>query len=143
MLKLSKKSEYGIMAMQYLAENQGGLITAKEIADNLELSFEFLAKTLQHLKREGLVNTIQGMKGGYELNIDPNATSLMTIITALESHPEIVECTLEEHNSCSRFEFCSIRNPMMLLQKKVDKVFKETYLSEFIRNKPVELTIPK
>ena len=80
---------------------------------------------------------------GYELNIDAHTTSLMTIITALESHPEIVECTLEEHNSCSRFEFCSIRNPMMLLQKKVDKVFKETYLSEFIRNKPVELTIPK
>lgn len=141
MLKLSKKSEYGILAMQYLAENHSGLKTAKEMAEELDISFEFLAKTLQHLKREGLVSTIQGMKGGYELNIDPDKTSLMTIISALEKHIEIVECTDEEHNNCERKEFCSIRHPMLLLQKKIENVFNETYLSEFVRNKPVELTL--
>lgn len=141
MLKLSKKSEYGILAMQFLAENPKELVTAKEMSEKLELSFEFLAKTLQHLKREGLVNTIQGMKGGYELNVDPNNTSLMTIISTLEKHPEIVECSDEDHNNCDRKEFCTIRHPMMVLQKKIDEIFNETYLSEFIRNKPVELTI--
>lgn len=143
MLKLSKKSEYGIMAMQYLAENPKGLFTAKEMSDDLDLSFEFLAKTLQHLKKKGLVNTIQGMKGGYELNVDPKETSLLTIIAALENHPEIVECSHDPNHSCSRIDFCSIRSPMMILQKKVEKVFYETYLSEFVRNKPVELTISK
>lgn len=127
--------------MQFLAENPKELVTAKEMSEKLELSFEFLAKTLQHLKREGLVNTIQGMKGGYELNVDPNNTSLMTIISTLEKHPEIVECSDEDHNNCDRKEFCTIRHPMMVLQKKIDEIFNETYLSEFIRNKPVELTI--
>lgn len=143
MLKLSKKSEYGILAMQYLAENRSELITAKEMSDKLELSFEFLAKTLQHLKREGLLKTIQGMKGGYELNVDPKNTSLMTIISALEKHPEIVECSHDDHNNCERKEFCTIRNPMLILQKKIDQIFNETYLTEFIRNKPIELTLMK
>lgn len=141
MLKLSKKCEYGILAMQFLAENPNGLKTAKEMAEELDLSFEFLAKTLQHLKREGLVNTIQGMKGGYELNVKPEETTLMMIISTLEKHPEIVECSDEDHNNCDRKDFCSIRHPMMILQKKIDKVFNETYLSEFIRNKPVELSL--
>ncbi len=127
--------------MQFLAENQSGLKTAKEMAEELDLSFEFLAKTLQHLKREGLVNTIQGMKGGYELNVVPEQTSLMMIISTLEKHPEIVECADDDHNNCERRDYCSIRHPMMILQKKIDKVFNETYLSEFIRNKPVELSL--
>ena len=141
MLKLSKKTEYGILAMQYLAENHSGIKTAKEMAEELEISFEFLAKTLQHLKREGLVNTIQGMKGGYVLNVDPETTSLMSIISVLENHPEIVECTDDDHNNCERKDFCSIRHPMLILQKKIDKIFDETFLSEFVRNKPVELNL--
>lgn len=142
MLRLSKKIEYGILSMQYLAANKDELVTAKKMAEDLQVSFEFLAKTLQTLKREGLVNTIQGMRGGYALSKNAEEISLMDIIVALEKYPEIVECGPEsDHDNCDRKDFCTIRHPMMIIQEKIDKIFKNTYLSEFTGDKKiVELT---
>lgn len=131
MLRLSKKVEYGILALQYLAENEDSLKTAKEMAEELNISFEFLAKTLQTLKRKGLVSTIQGMKGGYTLNNSPDQISLMEIISSLESHPEIVECA--NSDNCEREEYCSIKSPMHVIQKKINHIFTEMTLSEFLR----------
>lgn len=144
MLRLSKKVEYGILSMQYLAENQNKLNTAKEISEGMNLSFEFLAKTLQTLKKNGLVNTIQGMKGGYELMDSPDKISLMDIIKALEKHPEIVECSPEnDHTNCDREEFCTIKHPMLIIQKRIDEIFENIPLAEFVREKqkPIELAI--
>lgn len=142
MLRLSKKVEYGILSMQYLAENQNKLNTAKEISEGMNLSFEFLAKTLQTLKRKGLVNTIQGMRGGYELSDSPDNINLMDIIKSLEKHPEIVECSPEsDHTNCEREEYCTIKHPMLIIQRRIDKIFENIPLSEFVRNEPLELEI--
>lgn len=142
MLRLSKKVEYGILSMQYLAENQSKLNTAKEIAEAMELSFEFLAKTLQTLKKRGLVNTIQGMRGGYELATPATEVSLMDIIKALENSAEIVECSPEsDHTNCDREEYCSIKNPMLNIQKKINSIFENIPLSEFVRNTPIQIGI--
>jgi Rrf2 family protein len=128
--------------MQYLAQKKDELVTAKQMAEDLQVSFEFLAKTLQTLKRKGLVNTIQGMKGGYALCKDASEITLMDIIVSLEKHPEIVECGPEsDHDNCDRKDFCTIRHPMMIIQEKIDTIFNSTYLSEFISEKKVvELT---
>lgn len=140
MLRLSKKVEYGILALQYLAKNKDDLKTAKEMADDLDISFEFLAKTLQTLKRKGLVNTIQGMKGGYSLVKSPEEISLFEIISSLENHPEIVECV--NADTCEREEYCSIKSPMHVIQEKINTIFNEMKLSEFLKQnpKPLELT---
>lgn len=135
MFRLSKKVEYGILAMQYLAENQDEVITTKEIAKKLDISFEFLAKTLQLLKKRDLVSTIQGMRGGYKLNTPADQITLFTILKALDSKPEIVECADDEdHESCERKEYCSIRNPLMILQDKIVDVVKNIKLSEMLTN---------
>ena len=139
MLRLSKKVEYGILALQYLAENKESLTTAKEISEKLKISYEFLAKTLQTLKKNELVSTIQGMKGGYTLNNDPDNISLMEIISALENTPDIVECA--NSDNCEREEYCSIKSPMHVIQNKINNIFQEMKLSEFLKhNKPIELT---
>ncbi len=139
MLRLSKKIEYGIFALQYLAENNDKLITAKEIAEQLDISFEFLSKTLQALKKNDLVNTIQGMKGGYALADSPDNISLMQIIQALEHHPDIVECFNSE--TCQREEFCSIRSPMHVIQHKINDIFNEMKLTDFLLGNKVQISL--
>jgi Rrf2 family protein len=139
MLRLSKKIEYGILALQYLAENSDKLVTAKVIAENLDISFEFLSKTLQALKKNNLVNTIQGMKGGYTLADSPDNISLMQIIEALEHYPDIVECVNSE--TCEREEYCSIRSPMHVIQEKINDIFTKMKLTDFLENKTVQISI--
>ena len=72
MLKLSKKSEYALMAARYMAiKNHGSAVTAKEIADNYKISFELVAKVLQSLAKNNIAISFQGVKGGYSLRQNP------------------------------------------------------------------------
>jgi len=132
MLRLSKKVEYGILAMQYLADREGMTVPAKEIASNLELSFEFLSKTMQLLMKKNLIISHQGIKGGYTLSMPAKDISLNNIIFALDSKAKIVECLDDENpeETCDRKETCTIRSPLALIQKKIDELFDNTKLSD-------------
>ncbi|MDX9789654.1 MAG: Rrf2 family transcriptional regulator [Candidatus Kapaibacterium sp.] len=130
MLKLSKKAEYAILAMQYLAENPGEKLNAKEIASNLDLSFEFLSKTMQALMKSGLVESQQGVKGGYLLTKEPENINLMEIINATEERIGIVDCLNGDEEECIRNNHCVIKDPMLKIQKLIDKIFIETSLQE-------------
>jgi Rrf2 family protein len=140
MLKLSKKIEYGLLAMQYIASNiennREKVISAKEISSKLNIPFEFLSKTLQKLMKSGLIESQQGNKGGYILAKSPDSTSLAEIIIALDEKAELVECfTTQNDSTCSRTNKCSIRGPIKNIQNKIDRVFKSTTLAELLDNK--------
>jgi Rrf2 family protein len=78
MLKLSKRTEYAIMAARYLAlKNSGNCVTAKEIAEDYQIPYQLVAKVLQNFARTELVSSIQGAKGGYVLNKLPEEISLI------------------------------------------------------------------
>jgi len=140
MLKLSKKVEYGILSMQYLASNQGQLFTAKSMSEQLNLSYEFLAKTLQKLMKNDLVKSQQGSNGGYYLNKPANDISIYDIICALDSKPELVECLSEDPNKdCDLKDTCLLYDPVQLLQKRVENVFIDTKLSDIIVQNLVEV----
>lgn len=131
MFRLSKKVEYGILSMQYMADREKTLISAKEISDTLELSFEFLAKTLQQLMKHGLITSSKGIKGGYILAKPSEEIALSDIIEALDSKIYLTECMHEENlDECNRKENCSIQKPLKVLQNKVNNIFESTYLSE-------------
>lgn len=127
MLKLSKKTEYAILAMHYLAGNREEPVSAKEIAGELSISFEFLSKSLQSLMKYGLVVSQQGIKGGYYLAKSPDQITIMDIIRAVDENIGIVDCLTD--NDCERSEICYLKDPMAILQSKINSVFTETKLS--------------
>ena len=64
MVRLSKKVEYGLIAMRHIAtKQQGDLLTAKEIADTNKIPYELLAKVLQRLSKAGLIISERGWFG--------------------------------------------------------------------------------
>lgn len=135
MLKLSKKTEYALMSARYMALNDHGkYVTAREIANNYNLSFELVAKVLQIMAKNNLIKSYQGVKGGYTLNKSSEKISLAEIIKAVEPAYEITECLRNsfEEDSCSYFNYCKIKDPLAEVQKKIDKIFLETKLSELI-----------
>ena len=131
MLKLSKKIEYGIQAVQYMAIKAGSIVSAKEISEKMNIPFDFLSKTLQVLNKNGLIVSQQGIKGGYVLSKEPAEITIAEIINALEENSNIVECYSEEDGNCVRVDDCTIKNPMNSLQKKLESVFHTTTIAEF------------
>lgn len=138
MLRLSKKVEYGILAMQYMASHPGNLFTAKSLSENLHLSYDFLAKTMQKLMRTDLLDSQQGTKGGYFLARPADTIKLMDILESLESRPELVDC-VSDHKDCEKKDNCYLHGPIQLLQKKVEDIFLETSLQDIVEHHFVEL----
>ncbi len=94
MLRLTKKADYGLMALKYLAEQTAAqragsspthpAQSAKEIADAYHIPSQLLAKILQTLARAGLLVSHAGTNGGYALARPANKISLGSIIRAVD-----------------------------------------------------------
>ena len=85
-MKISAKGRYGLAAMTHIAsqyENQIP-ITIISIADKLAISKIYLEQVFSLLKRAGLVNSIKGAQGGYQLAKQPTAITVFDILSAIE-----------------------------------------------------------
>lgn len=135
MLNLSKKIEYGLIALRFMAsQSDNNLITAKEISEKFSLSYELLAKVLQKLTKAGLVNSYYGANGGYSLAKSPDNIKLTDVIQALEgkSNIKIVNCTSDDPESCNIFDKCTIKTPLVKIQNVINKMFNEITISEIL-----------
>ena len=133
MLKLSKKVEYALLAAQYMSSKQDDdLATAKQMAQELQISFEFLSKCLQLMMKKNLIQSQQGIKGGYFLTKSPEHISLWDIINAVDEKVGIVECSVhyKSGEKCDREDSCEIKDPMVIIQKKINNIFKNTSLKD-------------
>jgi Rrf2 family protein len=140
MLRFTKKTEYALLSLQFIAQKQGILVSAKEIADALGLSFEIIAKVLHALGKHGLTQSIQGAQGGYLLNKTPGMITLSDVLTAIEGKPsQLVECVSSDDPedvscSCTVFTNCTIKDPMTIIQKKMDEMLQSITIQDFLHN---------
>jgi len=134
MVRLSKKVEYGLIAMRHIATRRGGdLVTAKEIADTYRIPYELLAKVLQRLSKAGLIISVHGVHGGYSLSGNPAEIPLSSIINAIEgARPVIAQCLSDGPASCDVFEVCTIKIPLTKVQLNIERAFSTMMLSEIV-----------
>ena len=83
MFSLSKKADYGLIALKHLALHTDESVSAREIAKEYRIPAELLAKILQRMARKGLVISQQGTRGGYVLGRDPSKISIVDVNGAM------------------------------------------------------------
>ena len=135
MLKLSKKSEYALMAVKYIALQQNkSCVTAREISKNYNLPYELVSKVLQQLTRYNVVLSIQGARGGYKLSKSTSDLSLIDIISAVEPRHQITNCMMEGSSveDCEHYDCCVIRDSLIKVQSKIDNLLKNIMIREII-----------
>ena len=130
MLRLSKRVEYGLVALQHLARSSS-VSTVREIADESGISYDLLAKIMQDLKRDGMVMSHQGVRGGYTLMLAPQQITVTRVVDALEEENSITECT-SESECCSREAVCTIKGPMHKLQETMDSVLSSVTIAQLL-----------
>jgi Rrf2 family protein len=85
MLRLSKKTDYALLALQYLASKApSGVASARAIAERFDIPLELLAKVLQQLAHHRLVAAHKGMHGGYHLARPSRAISVADVVHAID-----------------------------------------------------------
>ncbi len=137
MLRLSKKVEYGLVALQHLARSsssmRGTVSTVREISDEYSISYDLLAKIMQDLKRDGMIDSYQGVKGGYALMLAPQEISLSRVLTALEDENSITECTSAGFGgTCDREGTCTIKGPMHKLQERLEQTLNSMTIAQLL-----------
>lgn len=84
-MKISTKGKYGIKAMLDLALQRGeGFTPLKDISERQAISEPYLEQIIAAFKKAGLVSSIRGVQGGYQLAKDPADISIAEVITVLE-----------------------------------------------------------
>ncbi|HRE57666.1 MAG: RrF2 family transcriptional regulator [Candidatus Kapaibacterium sp.] len=134
MLRISKKAEYGMLALQRIAQSNE-TVPVKEIADMYGISFDLLAKVLNQLAKAGLVTAYQGTQGGYLLAKKPVEITVADILHTLEGSLKITECADTHSTSCgcTLDTLCAIKTPMQIIQEKMLQVFSSMTLSDMIQ----------
>ncbi len=131
MLRLSKKVEYALLALQHTTSAQGELCTVKAMAERYNISFELLAKVMSTLSKHGIVQSIQGVNGGFVLARPAHEISIRAVIRAVEGdRAQLLECGSHEAGSCSIEESCTIKHPLLKLQSVIDQAFDSMSIAE-------------
>jgi Rrf2 family protein len=126
MLRLTKKADYGLMALKYLAEQAGhaapgtGARSAKDIAEAYHIPPPLLAKILQTLAKAGLLVSHAGTNGGYALARPAKDISAFEVIRAIDGPLFITSC-ITIHGACDLAGHCTIKEPL----RKVNDSIKE------------------
>jgi Rrf2 family protein len=129
MLRFTKRADYGLMAIHYIAINDGfGAVSAKRIAEEFAIPPELMAKILQRLAKQGLVVSTNGPKGGYALARRPTEITVGQVIRALEGPINIVSCL--EDSECPQMAKCNLRRPVHKIQAAISQVLDTMSLAE-------------
>ena len=130
MLRLSKKTDYALMAMKHLASNpRHRAASARQIAETYDIPVELMGKVLTRLVGSGLLTSHQGIHGGYELAQPPAATSVATVIEAIDGPLTMTACTPGDHR-CDQFSKCTVRDPLHRIRDRIAAVLAECSISE-------------
>jgi Rrf2 family protein len=132
MLKLSKKVDYGLMAISHIAYQQEDKIAnTKHIAELYNIPPELLAKILQRLAKQGLVVSQNGPKGGYVLAKEPHEITVGEVVKAIEGPIGLVDCYMG--NDCRQIGRCSVRQPIQKIQNSITQLLDSITIDEITR----------
>ncbi len=131
MLKITRKTEYALLALGHLNQGKVDTVTkVREISDLHQIPFPVLSKVMQNLARVGYVEPVKGAHGGYRLRAQTGDTSLMHFLDQLEGPMGIVDCFVDAE--CDQLHGCSIRTPLQVIDETLRQVFSNIPLNSVI-----------
>jgi Rrf2 family protein len=116
MLKLTKKADYGLIALCHLAAGRAvrNSASAKDISESYRIPLPLLSKVLQKLTRAGLLISEQGTNGGYRLGRDASEISSLEVIRTIDGPIILTHCFTEHEGEkeCTQSSLCPVREPL-------------------------------
>ncbi len=143
MLRLTKKADYGLMALKYLAEqamsSSSAAASAKAIAEAYHIPPQLLAKILQTLAKSGLLISHAGTNGGYALARAAHDISAFEVIRAIDGPLFITSC-ITIHGTCDLAGHCTIKEPLRKVNDSITSLLSDLSIADLME--PTDHTAP-
>ncbi len=118
-MQITSQADYAIRCVLYLAQREGRITMAKEIARAKKIPRDFLSKILQKLTRAGLVRSYRGIKGGFELAKRPEEINLLDVIQAIDGPVAFNRCAINRR-LCTLSNSCSVHPVWVEMRKEME-----------------------
>ena len=139
-MKLSTRGKYGLYTMVYLAQKAGdGPQSLKGITQDILLPENYIEQLLGSLRRGGLVKTVRGAQGGYQLARDAAEITVGDIFDATEGRLNLSDCLGDEAAPCPKSAECPTRGVWEYLTGAINRLFASITLKDMIENNVKEI----
>ena len=129
MLKITRKVEYALIALRHMQLKQSDKLTStKEIATRYGVPQQLLAKALQHMARDGIIEAVQGPTGGYRVSTNLNQISMKDFFEKLEGPLGMMDCYFD--SECIQIGACNIRIPIQRINDNMRNLFSQMSVQE-------------
>ncbi|MFH1656582.1 MAG: Rrf2 family transcriptional regulator [Candidatus Nealsonbacteria bacterium] len=128
-MQVSKKSQYGLRAMVYLAKNskKDKVCSIKKISESEGIPFDFLEKIFSELEKGDLIKAKKGSQGGYYLNKKLKQITVGKIVRILEKTTKPVKCA-----GCARAGECMTKSTWQEVGQSLDETLDSISLEDII-----------
>ena len=124
MVYLAQKAEEGPQPLRAIAQ--------------LGLPDQYLEQLLGSLRKAGLVNTVRGSQGGYQLANSPDAISVGHIIDAMEGPLNLSECAMEGEGACPHSDGCKTKRVWEYLTDRINQLLYSVTLQDMLESKEMD-----
>lgn len=140
-MKFSSTEEYGLRCMLQMAKKgHKGMTNIVELAQKEDLTTAYVAKIMSILRKGGLVQSLRGQSGGYQLARPPQEINVNEVLEALGgkffSEKEYCETPSGEHLSCIHSMDCAVRSLWTGLSMTIGNYLRRCKLSDLVTTEP-------
>ncbi len=128
---IRRNTDYAFRLVAELAKNQGQPVSVRKLAEDNLVPYELARKLLQTLGRAGIVCSVKGPKGGYELKKDAGDISFAQVIEAMQGRVRLNQCLLSSF-VCPMKGKCPITSHLSELQKVIDFHLNDKKISDLL-----------
>ena len=135
-MRLNTKSRYAVMALADMASfKENKPISLRDISLRQSISILYLEQIFLKLKRNNIVKSIRGIKGGYILVKNPKQIKLSEIFLALDENVKTIGCEKNSKKGCNgRSAKCITHYLWDELDMHINTFFENKNLEDLIRS---------
>ena len=135
-MKLSSKGRYAVMGLADIARfNQNEPISLRDISLRQGISLVYLEQLFLKLKKNNIVKSIRGKKGGYILSRNASDIKILDIFFAVDEKVKTIGCEKHSKTGCNgRSSKCISHNLWDELEDYLNEFFKKKSLKDLINN---------
>ena len=134
MVKISRKVEYALMALQHMrSQPESHVVSAKDLCDAYQVSFEVLSKVLQNLAAAGVLRSAQGARGGYQIARPLDQVSFFELNEAVLGPMQFAYCLHHDSVRCQLAGSCNVISPIVRLSNRIEELFHGLTVDELLQ----------
>jgi Rrf2 family protein len=138
MLKLTKKADYGLIALKHLAVHGPESSSAKEIAETYGIPLALLSKILQKLAKNGFLQSEHGTNGGYRLARQAREITALEVIRTIDG-PIFLTACFTEHGYCCHTDKCIVRDPLQKVHEGILRLLASITIADMSSDSPKDV----